>query len=74
VKDDEVPRPTLRVVSGSPTPEELAALTAVMAAAAAAPDDRAAPVRDRRGRWGDPAAAHRRPLLHGPNGWRAAAW
>jgi hypothetical protein len=63
----------LRVVSGSPTAEELAALTAVVAAAsaaggAAAPDDR-----DRRGSWADPAATHRRPLLHGPNGWRAAA-
>jgi hypothetical protein len=64
----------LRVVSGSPTAEELAVLTAVMAAAAAAADSTAAPVRNRRGSWADPAATHRRPLLSGPNGWRAAAW
>ena len=67
-------RPVLQIVSGSPTPEELAALTAVIAAAAAATDESAAPGRNRRGRWADPAAAHRRPLLHGPNGWRAATW
>ena len=24
------------------------------------------------GGWSDPAAMHRRPLLPGPNGWRAA--
>jgi hypothetical protein len=70
---EESTRPVLRVVSGTPTAEELAVLTAVMAAATAVGDERAAPERDRRGRWADPAAAHRRPLLHGPNGWRAAA-
>ena len=70
----EVERPVLRVVSGSPTEEELAVLTALVAAASSA--DGAAPARDRdrRGRWADPAAAHRRPLLPGSNGWRAAAW
>jgi hypothetical protein len=70
---EETARPVLRVVSGSPTAEELAVLTAVVAAAAAAGDEGAAPERNRRGSWSDPAAAHRRPLLPGPNGWRAAA-
>lgn len=63
--------PRLTVVSGAPTPEELAALAAVMSVAAAEPS---APVeRIRRGGWNDPAHGHRRPLLPGPNGWRAAA-
>ena len=66
-------RPVLRVVSGSPTAEELAALTAVVAAASVAAVEPAAEP-DRRGRWADPAAGLRRPLLAGPNGWRAAAW
>jgi len=65
--------PVLRVVSGSPTEEELAVLTAIVAAAANV-DEAPAPNRDRRGRWSDPAAAHRRPLLPGSNGWRATAW
>lgn len=63
-------RPALRVVSGSPTPEELAALTAVVTAAAG---DTAEPVeRVRRGGWNDPSAQHRRPLIPGPNAWRAS--
>jgi hypothetical protein len=62
-------RPTLRVVSGSPTPEELAALTAVVAVASAAVPP--ALDRVRRGGWNDPAWQHRRPLRPGPNAWRA---
>jgi hypothetical protein len=65
-------RPSLRVISGSPTPEELAVLTAVVTAAAGGA---AAPVeRVRRGGWNDPTAQHRRPLIPGPNAWRASAW
>jgi Acyl-CoA carboxylase epsilon subunit len=67
-------RPTLRLVSGSPTAEELAVLTAVVTAVAAGADETPDEERNRRGRWSDPAAMHRRPLLQGPNGWRAAAW
>jgi hypothetical protein len=67
-------RPVLRVVSGSPTEEELAVLTAIVAAASNADGEVPAANRDRRGRWADPAAAHRRSLLPGPNGWRATAW
>jgi hypothetical protein len=67
----EPPRPVLRVVSGSPTAEELAALTAVVASASTAEEP---PAKEpaRRGGWSDPATMHRRPLLPGPNGWRAA--
>jgi hypothetical protein len=53
--------PLFHVQRGHPTPEELAALTAVLAAkaqaSAAARRRHAAPPP-----WGDPAAAHRRPL------------
>ncbi|HLY33388.1 MAG TPA: acyl-CoA carboxylase subunit epsilon [Jatrophihabitantaceae bacterium] len=61
----------LRVVKGDPTAEELAVVTAVVTAAASAgpADAPAAPVR---GRWNDPARMHRRALLTGPGGWRAA--
>jgi hypothetical protein len=70
--DETAARPALRIVSGSPTPEELAAVTAVVTAASAVDD---APVeRVRRGGWSDPAATHRPALLPGPNGWRASAW
>jgi hypothetical protein len=62
--------PTLRIVRGTPTPEELAVVTAVVAAASAAghpPRDEA-----RRARWNDPAACHRRPWRTGPGAWRAS--
>jgi len=68
---NEPRQPQLRVVRGEPTAEELAAVTAVVtaAASAASADVPAAPVR---GRWNDPARMHRRALLNGPGGWRAA--
>ncbi|MDP9396888.1 MAG: acyl-CoA carboxylase subunit epsilon [Actinomycetota bacterium] len=62
-------QPLLRVVRGDPTPEELAALVAVLSARpapAAAP-----PVR--RSVWRDPARLVRRPLRSGPGAWRASA-
>ena len=63
-------RPQLRVVRGDPTAEELAVLTAIVTAAASvAPEPAPVPTR---GRWSDPAWQHRRQLLHGPGGWRAA--
>jgi hypothetical protein len=68
---DEPARPGLRIVRGEPTPEELAALTAVVSAAGTAGDDEQ-PEPPRRGRWNDPAATHRQPWRHGPGGWRAA--
>jgi hypothetical protein len=63
-------RPLLRVVRGEPTAEELAALTVVVAALSSGgrPRRRPTPV----GAWASPADAHRRPLQHGPGGWRAS--
>jgi hypothetical protein len=62
-------RPTLRVVRGEPTPEELAVLTALVTAAGGEDE---APEPPRRGRWNDPARQHRTPLQPGPGGWRAS--
>ena len=59
----------VRIVRGQPTPEELAALTAIVTAAgaASAPAGAEAP---QPGRWNDPAYAHRRLWLTGPGAWR----
>ena len=62
------PAPLLRVVRGDPTPEELAALVAVVAARASAA--RAVRDRPRRSAWGDPASAVRGVHRPGPDGWR----
>ena len=62
-------RPLLRVVRGAPTPEQLAALVAVVssraAVAAAAEQPRAS-----RPAWAAPVL--RTPLAHGPDAWRAS--
>jgi hypothetical protein len=61
--------PLLRVVRGEPTAEELAALTVVVAALSQRrARRRPVPL----GAWASPADAHRRPLQHGPGGWRAS--
>jgi hypothetical protein len=66
----EQARPSLRILRGSPTAEELAALAAVVVAAGEAGDPpAAAPVR---GRWNDPAHTLRRPLHPGVGGWLAS--
>ena len=70
---DEREFPALRVVGGSPTPEELAVVTALVAAvtSSGAP----APARPRlRGTWSDPARGLRRPVRPGPNAWRSSGW
>lgn len=61
----------LRLVSGTATPEELAALVAVLSAAG----------RPRQGtrpgqtsRWNAPDRLVRRPVSPGPGAWRASAW
>ncbi|MFD1825564.1 MULTISPECIES: acyl-CoA carboxylase subunit epsilon [Mumia] len=63
--------PLLRVVKGDPTPEELAALIAVVAARGAAV---AAAPAARRSAWGDPARATRPTHTHGHDGWRRSAF
>lgn len=67
--DDDAPpaRTLLRVVSGDPTPEELAALIAVVGARSGAAEAQAPPP----SRWTDRAALLRRPLHPGPGAWRA---
>ena len=67
-------RPALRVISGSQTPEELAVVTALVAAAANAVDDEPPAPRDLRGTWSDPARGLRRPPRPGPNSWRSSGW
>ncbi len=68
-----VAEPLLRVVHGDPTPDELAALIAVLAAragAAAATGSNDQP----RPAWQDRARYLRTTLPHGPGAWRASAW
>lgn len=64
----ETPRPLLRVVKGDPSPEELAALVAVIASLGgpAASSPRRTPD------WNAPRRLHRLPQRPGPGGWRAS--
>ncbi|WP_328334631.1 acyl-CoA carboxylase subunit epsilon [Kribbella sp. NBC_00382] len=64
--------PVLRIAKGDPTPEELAALLAVVAArSAAAPAE--PPSTDRASNWATYWRNHTRPLHPGPGRWRASA-
>jgi hypothetical protein len=64
-------RALFRVVRGTPTDAEMAALAVVLAAAATAPvAEPPAP----HSAWNDPAARLRRPLAVGPGAWRSSAW
>ncbi|WP_443054546.1 acyl-CoA carboxylase epsilon subunit [Streptomyces sp. NBC_00683] len=66
----QAPRPALEVRSGAPSPEELAALVAALAAVRTAVS---APVaRPTRG-WASPHPVLRTPYLPGPGAWRASA-
>jgi hypothetical protein len=58
-------RPLLRVIRGEPTPEDLAALVAVLSARTGG----VRPPAQTRSAWSDPAALVRRPLVHGPRQW-----
>ncbi|GAA4712229.1 acyl-CoA carboxylase subunit epsilon [Pseudonocardia yuanmonensis] len=69
-KTPEERRALFRVVKGDPTPEELAALTLVLAAAASGGDEPPPKARDL---WSTPADRVRRPLEVGPGAWRASA-
>ena len=62
-------KPVLRIIRGSATPEEIAAVVAVLTSRAATshtPADEAPPS------WGRPTDALRRPLCAGPGAWRAS--
>jgi hypothetical protein len=64
----------IKVLHGSPTPEELAAVVAVVsaraAAAASAPRGEDGPA----SRWADRARAMRRMPRPGRDAWRTSAW
>lgn len=64
-------RPTLRVVRGAPSDEEIAALTAVLAAAGSSPAAETPP--GPRSWWSDPAVRLRVSPRPGPGSWRASA-
>jgi hypothetical protein len=69
VSDAPPDRPVFRVVRGDATPEEVAALVAVIASMSAG----AAPARPQpRSTWADPARRMRTTLPHGPGAWRAS--
>jgi hypothetical protein len=68
-------KPVLRVVKGDLTPEELAALVAVVAARNAAAAHAAASATPRlRSEWGHPARQVRSPHMFGPDQWRRSAF
>lgn len=73
--DAPMAKTILRVVKGELTPEELAALVAVIAARNAAAANATAGPRPRiRSAWGEPARMARPPHRHGPDQWRRSAW
>jgi hypothetical protein len=62
-------RPVLRIVKGDATPEEVAALVAVIAALRSGPaEEKPKP----RSTWADPAHRMRATLQHGPGAWRSS--
>jgi hypothetical protein len=63
-------RALFRVVRGTPTDAELAALTAVLLTAAPPAD----PPRPATSAWTDRAAMMRGPLPMGPGAWRTSTW
>jgi hypothetical protein len=68
---DAAGRPTLRVIRGDATEEEVAALVAVLAGMGAAPAPEA---QARRSGWSDRRIGHRRGLTSGPGAWRLSAF
>jgi len=68
-------RPVLRVVKGDLTPEELAALVAVVAARnAAAANAATRTTKAPRSEWGHPARQARAPHIFGPDQWRRSTY
>jgi hypothetical protein len=71
--DDQPPsRPLLRVVRGDATPEEIAALVAILVTRSA-DDEAPSPDRSAPGFWSDRASQLRRPLSPGPGAWRRSS-
>jgi hypothetical protein len=72
--DDDQPggQPLLRMVRGDATPEEIAALIAVILAARAAGTEAPRPARSVQSAWSDRSRLLRRPLSPGPGAWRSS--
>ena len=66
------PGPVLRVIRGDATPEEIAAVLAVLLSRAAA-SDAPPPARPVPSAWSDRSRLTRRPLFPGPDAWRRSA-
>jgi hypothetical protein len=64
-------KPFLTVVRGDATAEEIAAVTAVLAAVGSRPGRGTR--RGQRSRWNDPARMLPRPVSHARDGWLASA-
>ena len=64
-------RALFRVVRGTPSDDELAALTVVLLATATPPAEAPAPEPSA---WTSRAAMVRRPLPVGPGAWRTSTW
>jgi Acyl-CoA carboxylase epsilon subunit len=71
--DRPASRPVLRVVRGRATPEELAAVVAVLLAGSGAGAASPAPARPVRSAWSDRSRQLRRPLHPGRGAWRRSA-
>ena len=68
---DPTERPPLHLIRGDATPEEIAALVAVLSAAAGGPGE----ARPRHtSQWASHARSVRRPVSAAPGGWRASAF
>jgi hypothetical protein len=67
-------RPVLRIVRGTPTDTELAALVAAVAGLGAASAAAADPPPVVRSWWADRGAMMGARLMPGPGAWRAAYW
>jgi hypothetical protein len=68
-----VEAPLLRIVKGDPTPEEVAALVAVVSAMANAAAEQASREKKQpRAEWSARHRLVRRTLHHGPGAWRAS--
>jgi hypothetical protein len=65
---DHESKPLLRIVKGDPTPEEVAALVAVVASMSS-PE---APATRQVSAWADPRRGVRTAHRHGPGAWRAS--
>jgi len=66
--------PPIKVLHGQPSPEELAAVLAVVSARAAANAARASDDTVPPSVWSDRARTMRKPQRPGPNAWRTSAW